>query len=292
MTFLQALLLGVIQGITEFLPVSSSGHLSLLENWMGLERSTGLLPEAMMHLGTAAAVVLVFRRDILRILREYAAMAVDLVGNLHIYVHNARSQEQDLPYARIVSGTYRTLAALVLVATIPTAILGYTARRLVTMAAISPFLPGAFTIITGMFLLVTDLSRMGEKRSPREAGYDAALWLGVTQGLAVFPGISRSGLTICSGLLCGLRKRFLIKFTYIMSIPACIGAFFVEAGNLSSPALDASGIFMLVVSAAAAAATGYFLLKLLLRLTNTIRLSGFAYYNFLIGILMLVKGFS
>ena len=187
MTPLHAIILGIVQGITEFLPVSSFGHLAALEKIFGIERETGVLFEVLLHLGTLAAVFSAFRSDICRIGEELVGMAFDLVGNLNLYMHNRKTGE-NLHYAKIVTGTYRKFAALVLVSSIPTAILGFTCRRLVDMAASSALLPGAFLLITGIFLLVTDLGQVGSKKTPREAGYDTAMWMGIGQGLAVFPG--------------------------------------------------------------------------------------------------------
>ena len=292
MSILQTMILGFVQGLTEFLPVSSFAHLLLLQSWMGVSGRAGALPEAVLHLGTALSVLICFYRDFIRILVELLGMLMDLVGNLHLWFVNLRNPESALPYARIVTGTWRRLALLVTLSSIPTALIGYSARRLVTKACLSPFLPGACMLITGMFLLVTDLGRVGEKRSAREAGSDAAMWLGICQGLAVFPGISRGGLTICAGLLCGLGKKFIIKFSLIMSVPACIGAFLVEAGNFASPGIDGNYVGALFLGVCVSALTGCLFLRPFMKLVSETKLRIFAVYNFLIGILMLIRSFS
>ena len=160
MTVLYVILLAVVQGILEFLPVSSFGHLCILQNILGMEHETGVLLEAMLHFGTLAAVILTFWKDISRLLLESLDMLMDTIGNLSLYIHNKRTGDR-LRYAKIVSSTYKKFALLLLVSMIPTALLGYTARRLVVLAASSQLLPGAGILITGIVLLVVDLGRMG-----------------------------------------------------------------------------------------------------------------------------------
>ena len=164
MTVLYVILLAVVQGILEFLPVSSFGHLCILQNILGMEHETGVLLEAMLHFGTLAAVILTFWKDISRLLLESLDMLMDTIGNLSLYIHNKRTGDR-LRYAKIVSSTYKKFALLLLVSMIPTALLGYTARRLVVLAASSQLLPGAGILITGIVLLVVDLGRMGGKKS-------------------------------------------------------------------------------------------------------------------------------
>ena len=121
-------------------------------------------------------------------------------------------------------GTYRKLTVLILVSSIPTAMLGYICRRLVTKAAISPLLPGICILITGIFLLVTDLSNIGGIKTPKDATYDHAMWIGICQGISVFPGLSRCGMTLCAGMMCGFRRKFAVKYSYLISIPAVFGS--------------------------------------------------------------------
>lgn len=284
MSVLYAVLLGIIQGITEFLPVSSFGHLSIVQNMLGVERNAGLLFEAMLHLGTLAAIVLTFRKELKRILLELLGMFMDIIGNINLYIHNKKTGD-GLRYAKIVHGTYRKLAALLVVSSVPTAILGYTARRLVIRASISPLIPGIGLLLTGILLLVIDFSKSGGEKSPREARYDSAMWVGICQGLSVFPGLSRSGLTISAALLCGYSRKFAVKFSYIVSVPAVIGAFFSQAGEFTAPTMSVGLGFTYVLGMIVAGAAGCFTIRFLLKLVQTIKFRYFAYYCFLAGIL-------
>ena len=166
MSVLYAILLGALQGITEFLPVSSFGHVRMVESILGIETGSGVLFETLLHVGTLAAVFYVFQKDIRRIGMELLDMIMDIVGNVNLYIHNRRTGE-DLHYAKVVTGAYRKFTALVVVSAVPTFFLGYAARNLVSMAAKSPVAPGIFLLLTGVFLIVVDFSGCGGKKTKR-----------------------------------------------------------------------------------------------------------------------------
>lgn len=291
MSVLQAILLGIVQGITEFLPVSSFGHMAAIENAMDITRDTAVLFEVLLHVGTLFAVLFVFREDIRRILEELLGMALDLIGNANIYFHNRRTGD-NLHYARVVHGTYRKFTAVMLVSFIPTAMLGYIGRRLVTLAAMSPLLPGACIMITGVFLLVTDLSNIGGNKTPKDVTYDNAMWIGICQGISVFPGISRCGMTICAGLLCGFSRKFAIKYSYLISIPAILGSLVLELGEFAGPQMSVSLGFTYIFGMIIAGVVGYFTIQFLLRNLQRGKLRYFAFYCFLAGAIALISNFA
>lgn len=282
MSAFYAIILGIIQGITEFLPVSSFGHLAVIEKYLGISRSSGVLFETMLHVGTLFAIYGVFQKDIKRVSVEFLGILADLVGNLNLYIHNRKTGD-NLHYARIITSSYRKFAVMVFVSMLPTAALGYTCRRLVVKSVISPMLSGIGILITGILLLVTDMGKAGGTKSAREVTYDQAMWLGICQGISVFPGFSRSGLTICMALLLGFSRPYAVKFSYIMSIPAVIGAFFMEVGEFTSPSMSLALGIDYVLGMLAAAVTGYFCARFLLRLVHKQKFRYFAYYCFLAG---------
>ena len=291
MSVLHAILLGIVQGITEFLPVSSFGHLSAIETALGMEHSTAVLFEVLLHVGTLAALFAAFWKDIRRIGEELLGMVMDIVGNLNIFLYNRRTRE-NFHYAKIVYGTYRKFAAVMVVSFIPTAMIGYTTRRLVTKAAISPLLPGTCILITGIFLLVTDFSRVGGSKTPKDVTYDNAMWIGICQGIAVFPGISRFGMTICAGLLCGFSRKFAVKYSFLVSIPAIIGALFMEIGQFASPEMSVGLGFTYIAGMLVAGVVGYFAIHILLPLLQRTKLRYFAFYCFLAGAAALIGNFA
>lgn len=285
-----AILMGILQGITEFLPVSSFGHITALEKALGITSSTGVLLEVMLHAGTLFAVCTVFHKDIRRICEELLGIIADLVGNLNLYIHNRRTGD-NLHYARVITGSYRKFTALLLVSMIPTMAIGYTCRRLVVKSTANPLICGAGILITGIVLLVTDMGKAGGTTSVREVSYDQAMWIGICQGLSIFPGLSRSGLTICIALLFGFSRSFAVKFSYLMSIPAILGALLMELGQFSSPKMSIALGVDFILGMLAAAMTGYFCARFLLRLVHRTKFRYFAYYCFLSGGLVLAGNY-
>lgn len=287
MTVLYIILLAIVQGITEFLPVSSFGHLSILENFFGMDHNAGVLLEAMLHVGTLGAVFMTFQKDIRRILYELLDMSMDLIGNLHLYIHNRRTGKQ-LHYARIISNTYRKFAVLLLVSMIPTAFLGYAARRLVVLAADSSLVSSAGLLITGILLLVIDLSRAGGTKAAKDASLSDAMWIGIGQGLSVFPGLSRSGLTISAGLMSGFSRTFAVKYSYILSIPAIFGSLIMELGQFGSPSMTVGLGFSYVLGMIISGIMASFAIRYCLKIVQKGRFRVFAIYCFVIGFVTLV----
>lgn len=283
--------LAVIQAVTEFLPVSSLGHLCILEQYMGIGHETGLLSETMLHLGSAAAIIFLFRKDLKKIGLGLLGMFMDMIGNLNLYIHNKKTGES-LGYARIVTGTYRKTGALLVISMIPTALLGLTGKRLALLAADSQIVPGIGFLLTGVFLLVTDLNKSGGKKGPREASYDSAMWIGICQGISVFPGISRCGMTICAGLLCGFSRKFAVKYSYLISIPAVLGSLFLELGQFTTPKMSVSLGFTYVFGMIVAGVVGYFMIRNLLRILQHAKLRYFAFYCFVAGAIALISNFA
>lgn len=283
MSIIQAILLAIVQGITEFIPVSSFGNLSILEHLLGVERGPELLYETMLHLGTVFAVLYVFRNDVRKIIAEAIGICGDLIGNLHLYIQN-RKQNEHYRYAKIISNSYRKLTILILISMIPSGMLGFTARTFVSMTMNSPLFAGVGILITGVVLIVVDFSNAGGYKGVQEASYEHAMWMGIFQGLAVFPGFSRSGLTISAGLLSGLNRKFAVKYSYLISIPAIIGAFFVELPAFAAEEMTLGLGFTYVFGMLIAGFVGIFTIRFMLKLVNKIKFRYFAYYCFIIGL--------
>lgn len=284
------ILLAIIQAVTEFLPVSSTGHLCVLEQLLGMDHGTGLLLEAMLHLGTAGAIIFLFRKELKKTGLELVGMFMDILGNVNLYIHNRRTGES-LGYARIVTGTYRKFGALLVISMIPTVLLGFTGRRLALLAADSQIVPGIGFLLTGVLLLVTDLNRSGGMKGPREGSYDSAMWIGICQGLAVFPGISRMGFTLCAALLCGYSRKFAVRFSVFMSLPAIVGAFFVEAGNFGAAEMTVGLGFAYVFAAVVAGFIGCLMIRTAINMSQKVKLRYFAYYSFAAGMIALAVNY-
>lgn len=290
MTVLYIFLLAIIQGVTEFLPVSSYGHITVLQQLLGMEYETGLLLEALLHVGTAAAIVFAFKKELKHLGIELLGMIMDIIGNINLYIHNKHTGEELKP-AKIVYGSWRKFAALLAVSMIPTVMLGFITRNLADMAAESAILPGIGFLLSGIFLLVTDLNKSGGDKGPREAGYDSAMWIGLCQGLAVFPGVSRMGLTLCAALLCGFSRRFAVRFSVIMSLPAVLGAFLAGLKGFTASDMTVGLGFLFVIGAVLAGVVGCLVIRTMVNLIQKKQLRLFAYYSFIAGIIALAVNY-
>ena len=290
MIVLYIILLAIVQGITEFLPVSSFGHLCFVQNILGMEHGPGVLMEVMLHVGTLAAIFMTFQKDIRRLAVESIEMFMDVIGNANLYIHNRRTGDE-LHYAKIISNIYRKFAVLLMVSMIPTMFLGYTSRRLVVLVADSTLVSSAGLLITGIVLLVIDLSRAGGTKAAKDASFSNAMWIGISQGLSVFPGLSRSGLTISAGLMSGFSRTFAVKYSYILSIPAILGSLVMELGQFGSPAMTVGLGFTYVLGMVISGIVASFVIRYCLKLVQKGRFRGFAIYCFVIGFVTLIMNY-
>lgn len=289
MSLFQSILLGLVQGITEFLPVSSSGHLAILRNLFGIELQDGSFFDVMLHLGTMMAICAVFRKDLIRMLKESVNIVMDMIYNLKILIHNKKEQDARR-YKKIIHNNYRKFTVMVLVSTVPTAIIGYAAQELVNIAGMTLIAPGVCLILNAGLLLVADVVEAG-KKVPKDAAYTNAFVVGIAQGLAVMPGLSRAGITILACLLNGFDRRFAVKYSFIMSIPAIMGAMILELTRISAQTTAMSQIAVYLVGTIIAGITGYVCIRKMLVIVRKKQFKGFSLYCLVIGILAIVGHF-
>jgi undecaprenyl-diphosphatase len=255
MNWFEALVLAVVQGLTEFLPVSSSGHLVLTQTLFGIEASTAFLYDILLHLGTALAALVFYRRDVAGVLRGLFP-----------------------PYAQAPPELRRSRRLLLLLAaaTAPTAAIGFAFKDFFEGLFASPAAVIAALGATGAFLIASALLPPGGRPLDGAPWWKASL-VGVAQAAAIVPGISRSGSTIVAALAAGLRREDAVRFSFLLSLPAILGASLLELrhlpdGELGVPfALAAAGF-------AAAAVTGYLAIVFVLRWTREGRLWQFGLY--------------
>ncbi len=253
-----ALALGVLQGLTEFLPVSSSGHLALAQMVIPGFAQPGVLFDAVLHLGTALAVVWFERTAIL-----------DWLG----------------------SAEGRRLLALLALATLGTAASGFALRGAAEHAFVQPLLIGVGLVVTGLVVAGTRWLAGGEV-DERRTGWGRAAVLGVVQGLAVFPGVSRSGLTITAGLGLGLERTWAARFSFLLSVPAILG---VTAFELLSErhelVLAGPGLWWAcVVGGVAAALSGLVALRVVIRTLGSRVFHRFSWYCLPLGVVVILLG--
>ena len=262
MSLFEIVLLGVIQGLTEFFPVSSSGHLVFLQNLFGL-REPQLFMDVMLHVGTLLSLFIFLRREIL-----------ELTQSLGSFCLNPKKNISDPKIKLIFS---------LAIASLPTALIGYFFHDMVESLFASLKAVGIALLITASFLLLTKLAR--EKR---KKGILHAIIIGILQGVAIVPGFSRSGLTIGGALLIGWKRKDAAQFSFLLSIPAILGASLFElqkAGSNTQP------WFLLITGVAVAAFFGILSLTLLVRLIIKGKFYSFSYYCFFVGVAALILSF-
>ena len=272
MTYLTAFLLGLVQGVAEFLPISSSGHLAIAQNLLGLE-DAGSVPEffdVLLHLGTLIAVFAAYWTDICEMVVEFFRGIGDLVH---------RSTPSPVPPAR-------RLILLIIVGTLPLfAVLPI--RKHVQGLTDNMVFVGAALIVTGILLFLCDRVRKGRK-TERSATWLDALLVGVGQAVATLPGVSRSGMTITAGCFVGYERRFAVRFSFLLSIPAVLGANILSIGDAVQAGINGAEVPMYLVGVAVAAVTGYLCIRLLKFIAEKGRFGAFAYYCWAAGVLTLV----
>lgn len=281
MSLIQALILGVVQGITEFLPVSSSGHLAILQNIFKLNTNYSVFFNAMVHLGTLAAIFAAFKKDIKKILLEACRCVYDIRENVKTAFYNRKEQEAKR-YKIIISNNYRKLFLLLLVSTVPTIVEGLLFQNLVAMAGSNLLAPAMGLLITAVVLVVADFIPAGEK-IPKDVSVGTAFGIGICQGITVFPGISRCGITIAVCLMCGFNRKFSVKYTFLLAIPTILGAAVLELASLPGSGITAVEIAYCLAAAAAAGIVGYFCIKKMLSIIQKKQFRFFAVYCFIIG---------
>ncbi len=265
-----AVTLGVVQGLTEFLPVSSSGHLVLFQNLFGFTEPE-ILFDISLHVGTLLAICLVFYRELRSLLTTLLRLPRLLAAAGGIRPLFAENEDV-------------RLAALIVLGSIPTAFLGLMFHRIADRIFGSVGIVGAMLLITGTFLWFTRRLAERSRLLPQVYTRDA-LTIGLVQGIAVLPGISRSGSTICAALFLGIDRELAGRYSFLLSIPAILGA--LVLGLDGSLADSSVSVAMMLLGGATAAVTGYVALKILLRVVRQGRLYRFAPYCWAIGLVAL-----
>ena len=272
MTYFNAIVLGLIQGLAEFLPISSSGHLAIAQNLLGMQ-DAGTVPElfdVLLHLGTLLAVFVAYWSDIWEMILEFFRGCSDLAH---------RSTPHPKPPARRMVG-------LVIVATLPLFLILPIRKSVQGLAGSMVFIGGAL-IVTGILLFASDRIRRGRK-TDADAKWWEALIVGCGQAVATLPGISRSGMTITTGCFMGFERSFAVRFSFIMSIPAILGANILGLKDAFEVGIIWSEVPMYLAGVVTAAVVGYLCIRLLKMIAAKGKFGFFAYYCWAVGILTLV----
>ena len=273
MTLVSSILLGVIQGVTEFLPVSSSGHLAIAEHLLGKTTEIPGFFDVLLHLGTLAAVFIAYWEDIREMILEF----FDGVGDI---VH--RTTPTPVPPAR-------RMILLIIVGTLPLfAVLPV--KDTVEGLGDNMYFVAAALLVTGCLLFASDRVRRGRKTEKSASLLDALL-VGVGQAVATCPGISRSGTTITMGCFAGFERKFAVRFSFLLSIPAILGANLLSLKDAFEAGILWEEVPVYLAGVAASAVVGYACIRLLKLIAERGRFGFFAYYCWLAGAVTLVLTF-
>ena len=272
MTFLSSFLLGLVQGIAEFLPISSSVHLAIAQNLLGMS-DAGTVPEffdVLLHLGTLVAVFVAYWADIKDMVLEFFRGAGDLIHH---------STPNPVPPAR-------RLILLIILGTLPLFVVLPVKDAVQGLSNSMAFI-GAALIVTGVLLFVSDRVKKGRKNE-RTATWLDVLIVGIGQAIATMPGISRSGMTITTGCFVGFERKFAVRFSFLLSIPAVLGANILSLADAAKAGINWAEVPVYLVGVVTAAVVGYLCIRLLRFIADRGKFGAFAYYCWAVGVLTLV----
>ena len=272
MDILQAIIIGIVQGLTEFLPISSSAHLVFVPHLIGTESSLAF--DTILHIGTLIAVVVYFWKDLVQMIKAFFFSLLDLTRG------NFRSQLRD--------DQFKKLAWMVIIGSIPAGLAGILLEDFFEGLFNNIPVVGFFLLITGILLYASEMvsRKVSHKNNLKEMSIKNSLVIGVAQACSIAPGISRSGATISTGLFLGLERELAARFSFLLSIPAILGAALVQIKDISSLFDISTGA--VIAGFIAAIITGYLAIKIVLKLITERNLLIFAYYCWIVGLLAII----
>jgi undecaprenyl-diphosphatase len=267
MNILYAIFLGLLQGATEFLPISSSAHLALAENYLGLEQA-GLTFDVALHLGTLSGVLVYFRRDFTKMAMAY--LAPDKLGE--------------------ETGHHRLLVGYIVLGTVPAVIAGLLLEDAAENIFRAPVMIAATLAGAGLLLWVADRTGKLQRRFD-DIRLTDVLVIGLFQALAIMPGVSRSGITMTAGLFRGLNRMAAARFSFLLSAPVILGAGVYKLPHIIQQGSAPGQFGFYLAGFLAAAVSGYLVIAFLLRFVQTHSFVVFVYYRFLLAALVLLGMF-
>lgn len=273
MTISSAILLGIVQGVAEFLPISSSGHLAILQNLFALSAGEDhLFFDVLLHLGTLISICVCYWGDIVAMVRE-----------VFIVLRGGRRADGTPVQGNL--GAAR-LFMMIVVGTLPLFLVLPINDKVEELYYITPFI-GVALLLTGCMLFVSDKMTPG-KRTEKNMRFRDALVIGLCQCVATLPGLSRSGTTITAGIATGLDRGFAMRFSFLLSIPAVLGANILSLKDAMDAGIDWSQVPVYLVGVITAAVVGYLCIRLLKMIADKGKFGFFAYYCWAVGLLTLI----
>ncbi len=271
MSYFESILLGLVQGLSEFLPISSSGHLTLLQHYFDIEESNVLLFTILLHLGTLVSVFIIYRKDIKELLIELIEVFKDIFSGKGLQPKKNQT---------------RRLGYMIIVATLPTVVMGLFFQDLFKSFYSSTTAVGIGLLFTGTILFVVEKLKIKEK-TIEEMSFWGAIFVGICQGIAITPGVSRSGSTLFGSLLSGLDKKTAVKYAFLISIPSILGSVVFEIPQALDGNFDKNLIMPIFIGMVVAALSGLFAIKTMINFVAKQKLKYFSYYTWIVGTVVL-----
>lgn len=294
MNLFEAIILGFIQGVAEFLPVSSSGHLAIFKNFFGLEEA-GIAYDILLHVGTLVAVFICFWSDIWELIVNGVGIVVDACKNIGRFFSNLFNKNNKeytkKEYIEVISTPFRRYVMLIIVATIPTGIMGILLKDMIESVSATLIVPGICLLMTSVILLIADNSKDGNENE-ENVSYKKAGFVGICQGFATMPGISRSGTTVTACLLAGMDRAFAVKFSFIVSIPAIIGAAILDLPDLFTTGVTGSEMINYAAGTLVSGVVGYVCIKTMLKIVRKKKFKVFSIYCAVMGLISIIGFFA
>ena len=275
MTYFMSILMGIIQGVAEFLPISSSGHLALFQTFFGMENMEEkyMFFTVLPHFGTLISVCMVYWRDIVDMIREFFLGIAALAGRKD---------------TGVAPPPARRMVMLIIIATVPLFVMVFL-QDAVNQLFSNSIMVSCALLATGFILFFSDRMARGHKTAKNATVADALI-VGCGQALAVIPGLSRSGTTISVGMMRGFDRAFAVRFSFLMSLPAVLGANVLEIKDALASNFPIEELPMYLVGVAVSAVVGYFAIRLVKSLSDKGKFGKFAYYCWAVGLGSLVAG--
>jgi undecaprenyl-diphosphatase len=264
MDLIQSFLLGLIQGLTEFLPISSSGHLALGRNLLGVSTEGGLTFEIVVHFGTLCSILIYYKDMLLDLMKAGTGFVV------------APSEKKSDPRVHLIG--------FILISMIPALVVGFTLKDQVESLFNDPFWVSIMLIVTGIILFLTRFAKPGSS----EITAGERILIGLAQSFAMIPGISRSGSTISTALYLGIKREDAANFSFLMVIPVIAGAMLLQILDLMEAGVQSAQLMSLLVGFVTSFVSGYYALKYLIIILKKKGFHYFAWYCWAVGIFSLI----
>ncbi len=273
MSMIQSIILGLVQGLSEFLPISSSGHLAALQHFFHVSSDNVLTFTVMLHFGTLISIFVAYWKDIVDLVIELFATLKDIFTGKGLQMNKNET---------------RKLGVMIIIATIPTAVIGLLFDDLFESLYSSMLFIGAALLVTGTCLWLAE-KKGGGRKGVKEMTWKNALFIGICQSIAICPGISRSGATMVGGLASRFNRPHAVRFAFLISIPSVLGAFILEVPDAIKAASTEQGVGMGVMLAGiiVAAVSGYAAIKVMIKAVTNEKLFYFSIYTWIVGLFLI-----